>query len=458
MKKTRMRSMVVYIMSISFLIGIAFFVFEFTLKGKFWAMNNINTHLSGNDMSKAGKILDRNNNILAQSVDKKRKYSEDKDIRIALLHTIGDNSINISTSIQNNFRAELFGYNIISGLGLSNIINTANDIKLTLNSELCKEASSGLGNRKGAVVVYNYDTGEIICIVSKPSYDPYHKPDSNKINLDEYEGVYINRALSSSYTPGSIFKIITATASLESNENAEQISYTCNGVMDLNGEKVTCLAHHGDIKLKDAMAKSCNIYFAKLALELGRERMESQAEKMGFNSNFDINGINLKNSFYDVSKASDCDFAWSGVGQYNDLVNPVHMMMIMGAIARGGTYIKPYLIENMVSEAMGIKVNYSRIVAEPQIMTSECAEELRNIMSYTAKSQYGSLFKGLDVCAKTGTAEVGDDKKPHGWIVGFSKNRNLPLAFSVIVENAGYGFSTAGVIASDVMQKANKIM
>lgn len=453
-----MRSIVVYIMSISFLIGIAFFVFEFTLKGKFWAMNNINTHLSGNDMFKAGKILDRNNNILAQSVDKKRKYSDDKDVRIALLHTVGDNSINISTSIQNNFRAELFGYNIIAGLGLSNIINTANDIKLTLSSELCKVASKGLANRKGAVVVYNYDTGEIICLVSKPSYDPYYKPDNNKINLDEYDGVYINRAFSSSYTPGSIFKIITAAASLENNENAEQMSYTCNGVMEVNGEKVTCLAHHGDIKLKDAMAKSCNIYFAKLALELGKEKMESQAEKMGFNNKFDINGIDLKNSFYDVSKASDCDFAWSGVGQYNDLVNPIHMMIIMGAIARGGTYIKPYLIENMVSETMGINLNYSRIITGPQIMTSRCAEELRNIMSYTAKSQYSSLFKGLDICAKTGTAEVGDDKKPHGWIVGFSKNRNFPLAFSVIVENAGYGFSTAGVIASDVMQKANKII
>ena len=458
MKKIHMRSIVVYILSLFFIVGIVFFVFEFVYYGDNWAINPINSHLSGTDMANAGSIIDKEGNILASSTNGKREYNIDKDVRISLLHTIGDGSTNISTAIQNNFRAELFGYNIIVGLGMSSIMNTANDINLTLYSRLCKSASNKLGNRKGTVVFYNYNTGEIVCLVSKPSYDPYNKPSESKLNSEEYDGVYINRAISSSYTPGSTFKIISSVAGLNNIPNMEDVKYECNGVMEINGEKVTCMAKHGNIALKNAFAKSCNIYFANLAMDVGREKMNETANEMGFNKSFVVDNIPTKESYYDVSSAADVQLAWSGVGQYTNLVNPIHFMIIMGAIANNGIAAVPYILDFMKSQSMGFKFHNSSKKYTSRILSESNAQKLKEMMSYTTKNQYTSIFKGRDVCSKTGTAEVGEGKKPHGWIIGFSADKTLPLAFAVIVENAGYGISTAGVIASDIMNEAASFM
>lgn len=454
MKKIRIRSIIIYFLIISFIVGLGFFVTKLIMNSYEWVINPINTHLSGSDLTNAGKILDRNGDILAESVDSKREYNANKHTREALLHTIGDGSINITTGIQNVFASQLFGYNIITGIGAPDFLNFSNDISLTLDSTVCKTAYEKMGNRKGAVCVYNYKTGELICMVSTPSYDPYDIPDIENDTSGKYEGAYLNRVLSSSFTPGSVFKVVTAVAAIENINDIDSRTFNCQGTLIVNGEKITCMEHHGNINLRDAMAKSCNIAFARMAMEMGRDKMTETANNLGFNSNFDIDSINVCQSFYNVENASEADLGWSGIGQQDDLVNPLHLTKIMGAIANEGIPVKPYMIKKMQNK-IGVSSHIGKTVDDNRMLPTAVANQLKDIMRYTVKNYYGdSMFPGLNVCAKTGTAEVGNNKRPHAWISGFSTNQDTPLAFTVIVENSGYGRTEAGPIATAVMQAA----
>lgn len=455
MKKTRARSFSLYILVIGFIIGISYFTFNIVVNGQEYALYPINTHLKGDELSQAGDILDRNSIVLAKTIDGKRTYNDDPLVRKALLHTVGDDSLDISTSVQNNFKSELIGYNIVTGLGAPDFLKYNKDITLTIDSSVCKAAYEKLSGKKGAVCVYNYKTGEVICLVSTPSYDPYFPPNQDDINTDEYEGVYINRALSSSYTPGSVFKVVTSVAALENIKDINDKTYYCNSSKIVDGEKITCLDSHYNINLKDAMAKSCNIAFADMAMDIGKDKMTSTAENLGFNDTFKLENIKISKSIYDVSKANDADLGWSGIGQYNDLLNPFHMMIIMGAIANDGVPVQPYLIKYMTSN-MGIRSHVGVKSNLDSMMPRNIAGEMSEIMRYTVKNWYGdSMFSPLSVCAKTGTGEVSG-KKPNGWICGYCINDNCPLAFAVIVEDSGYGISSAGPIAQAVLTQAYK--
>lgn len=454
MKKTRTRSIIVYFLVAGFFVGLGFFLFKLTVHAEDWAINPINAHLSGQELEGAGKILDRNKKVLAQSSDGKRLYNENEAVRRAVLHTIGDGSINITTSIQNQFSADLFGYNLITGLGAPKFLTMAKDIHLTLDSELCRIASEKLGSYKGAVCLYNYKTGEILCMVSKPTYDPYQIPDFSDETDDQYEGAYLNRVLSSSFTPGSVFKVVTSAAAIDCLPDLYEKEFYCPGNIEVGGETITCMEHHGTIDFEDGMAKSCNIVFAELAMELGKERMTMEAEKLGFNESFSIDGIPIQKSVYHVENATEADLGWSGIGQQNDLVNPAHLMKIMGAIANGGAPVEPYLISSMTS-SFGINSHAGRTKVGDQMMSAGTANQLKEVMRYTTRSQYGdSMFPGLTVCSKTGTAEVGKGKNPHAWMTGFSTDEDCPLAFAIIVENSGYGYRQAGPIATAIMTAA----
>ena len=460
MKKTRRRSLVIYILSIGFFIGLGLFVFRLVTNAETGVMKPINEHLSGDELNQSGSIYDRNGVILAQSKDQKRVYNEDANIRRALLHTIGDDSPNISTSIQNVYKSELFGYNFILGLSAPKKFRTSKDITLTLDSKLCKFAYQRLSGKKGTVGVYNYKTGEILCIVSTPTYDPENIPDISTDVSGKYEGVYLNRFLSGALTPGSTFKIITSTAAIENLPDIHDTTFDCQQTKTVAGEKITCIGYHGNVGIKRAFETSCNIAFADIAMELGANQMTSCANKLGFNKNFSIDGITLAKSIYDVNDATEASIGWSGVGQYNDLVNPAHMMIINGAIANGGTPIQPYMIKHMTS-SLGIKSHVGTTKKEAEMMTESTASQVSDLMRSAVKNNYGnSMFGNLEVCAKTGTAEVSNDKskEPHSWMVGFSKDIDCPLAFVVVVENGGSGIEVAGSIASSVMNEAQNLI
>ncbi len=438
-----------------FFAGISFFIFEFVTKSSSWAFSPINRHLSENSMS-GGKILDVNDVILAQTLDGKRVYNEDENIRKAMLHTVGDGSVLIPTSVQSRYSTELFGYNPITGFGAPKILNMSQNIKLTLDSKVCGVVSKSFKDKKGAAIAYNYLTGEVLCMVSLPTYDVNNRPDLSKEDSEKYDGAYINRAISSSFTPGSIFKIFTTAAGLDLIGDVERRTFNCNKVKIVDGEKVTCMSKHGDIDLKNALSKSCDIVFSDIAIELGKVKMKSKMEEFGFNQPQYLDGIEIAHSEYDVDNASKADLGWSGIGQYTDKVNPLHMLRVMGAIANQGTPIEPRIIKSVSSD-----LSFSSIIppkkSSKQLMNFATANKLKEMMRYTMKNQYGdSLFGGIPMCAKTGTAEVGEGKLPHGWMVGFSYDKNFPVAFSVVVENGDFGIKSAGPIASILVKNLHE--
>lgn len=460
MKNTRSRSIVLTLLSLAFLCGIGLFVYRFAKSANLWALNPINKHFSGTNLMAGGDILDRNDVVLAHSKGGKRVYHKDEAIRKAVLHTVGDDAAHIATSVQNLFRDELCGYSIVFGTGAPDFLKQSKNIRVTVDSELCKAAVTSLGGHKGAVCVYNYRTGEILCMVSTPTFDPYHPDVVSNDKTGQYEGAYINRVVSASYAPGSVFKLVTSASGLTFLDYIEHKTYSCQQVETVSGKKITCMSTHGEIGLKNAMMRSCNIYFANLAIDLGKSSMMKTANAMGFNRNFCFDRIETKKSVYDVHDADSCNLGWSGVGQHTDLLNPMHSVILMGAIANAGNAVLPHIIGD-IFYSYAIKPDgngvFDKSTATETLLSEPVASKLKEMMRYNVTANYGdSMFPGLNVCAKTGTAEVGDGKEPHGWMIGFAANEKAPLAFSVIVENSGYGSKTAGPIASRVMNLAAK--
>lgn len=461
MKRTLQRSWLIFILVIAFLVGMAFLVVETVLGASDWVDQPYNGHIAGaGGLLEAGVISDRNENVLAQTVDNKRVYNDDADVRKALLHVVGDDSLNISTAIQSQFRSQLTGYSFIWGLNLPDSFRGGKDVDLTVDADTCKTAYNALKEYdSGACVIYNYETGEIICDVSTKTYDPADPPEITKDNEDEYEGVYLDNVLSSTYTPGSIFKIVTAAAAIENIPDIWDRTWTCNGKEEIDGGDVTCVEAHGTMNLKEAFGHSCNIVFAELAVELGEDVMTETAEKMGINASFKISGIKTKAGNYDVSKATTHQLAWSGVGQYEDKVNPMQMAILCGAIAKKGTPVIPYLVEGTsgsMLKDMGLAGSASN---GERMLDSDTSKSLKELMRFAVQNDYGDdMFGGLTVCAKTGTGETliseGSDKND-GWMVGFAADKDVPLAFACVVRGTSdYGYSTAGQVAKAAMIQA----
>ena len=457
MKSVLKRSTLILFFTIAFIAGIAFFVVELVVSADDWANQPYNAHISGNGgLEQAGAIFDRNGIPLAQTVGENRVYNENYSVRTGLLHTVGDNSLNISTAVQSKYRSQLTGYSLIWGLNMPQSLRTSHDMTLTVDANTCGAVYDALSayDTSGACVVYNYKTGEVICSVSTLSYDPQAPPEINKDNEKEYEGVYLDHVLSSTYTPGSVFKIVTAAAAIENIPDLFERTWYCEGSEEIGGNEITCVdgEAHGEINFQEALEHSCNIVFAKLAVEIGAEKMTETAEKIGVNMSFEIDDVKTPAGHYDVSKASVNQLAWSGVGQYNDEVNPMQMAMICGAIGNGGQSVTPTYIKGGsgdLLELIGMKKSGSRDMFLPSTAT-----KLTEVLPDYTYDDFG----GLTVKAKTGTAEVGEYKKPNAWMVGFSTDADCPLAFACVVENAGFGSQYAKPVAQTAMKYASQAL
>lgn len=446
MKTARLRSLVLYVILAGFLAGIIFFIGCFFVQGGDWAMRPANQHLNGqSQLSLAGDITDRNGNVIAHSEDGERKYSEDYNTRRALLHVLGDTNGYISTGVQTTYLSSLTGFNPVMGVLRSQ--TGGGSIKMTVDASLSSLALQQLGDRKGAVAVYNYKTGEVLCFVSTPTFDPENPPDDLTTN-EAYDGVFLNKALSGTLTPGSIFKVVTTACALENMPDAQTRTFDCSGEKTINGNKIVCDSHtaHGKQTLQQALTNSCNVAFADLAIELGSSKMMKTAEELGFNKRFPVDDNQTAASSYQVNrKTSEDELGWSGIGQYTDTVNPVHMMMLMGAIANDGVPVLPHTIAN--TSAIG----GSSAKKGDRLLDASVANTLKTMLRNNVINGYGDhLFPGMEVCAKTGTGEV-EGKNPNGWIIGFSQRSDLPYAFAIVVEDSGYGMANAGPIASSIM-------
>lgn len=457
MKRTRRRSTLIFAFTLAFIGGMSYLAFQIVANADDWVDQPYNAHISGGGgLEQAGAIYDRNGEVLAQTVDGVRLYNENESVRKSLLHVVGDNSLNISTAAQSMYRSQLIGYNLVWGLNMPHSLRNSNDITLTVDAQTCAVAYDMLNSygKKGACVIYNYETGEVICSVSTFAYDPQAPPEITEENESDYDGVYLNNVLSCAYTPGSIFKIITAAAAIENIPDIYERVWYCSGSEEIGGSDITCVETHGEINFENAMAHSCNVVFAELAVELGSEIMTATAQKAGINDSFDVDGVKTAKGNYNVTDANTNQLAWSGVGQYSNKVNPMQMAVICGAIANSGKTVNPTLLKNSsLLESIGINSS----VGGKELFSADTAKKLEDLMRYTITDYYGDyLYGGLSVCAKTGTAEVGDEKNPNAWIVGFSQDESCPLAFACVVEDSGFGSQYAAPVAQAAMIEAAK--
>lgn len=445
MKKIEKRAIMCLLLGFVLLIGVGVFSYRYFAYGDDWASYEGNRDVySEGDLSK-GALYDVNGTFLMQNSSGGMIFNEDPDVRKAMMHVTGDKDNNISTGANRAFTDEFIGYDFINGVYSLN--NAGNDVTLTLDSDVCVTAYEALNGRHGTVGVYNYKTGEMICMVSSPTYDPADPPSSPE------EGVYINRLTSATFVPGSIFKLVTAAAAIENLDDAYTWEINCTGSFNYGGDyNVTDTSAHGTVNLKKALEVSCNVYFGQLAEKLGPGLLKKYTEKAGLMNSYDIDGIKTTKGSFDFPD-SGMNLAWTGIGQWKDMVNPCSMMIYMGAIANGGQAVLPYLIK----PTSFIDIQLSKLpvfgVKTKNMIEESTASSLKDMMANNVVSHYGSdNFPGLNLCAKSGTAEVGGSKNPHAWFAGFLNDESNPYAFIVLVENGGYGADVAGSVANKVLQ------
>ena len=185
--------------------GMVFFLWEYTTKAGDWIS-------SGSINVATGTVVDRSGTVLLD-MGSSRTYSSDKTTRMSTLHWLGDRNGSIKASAVNGYRAQMAGFNLVSGI--YNSTSVGGQAQLTLSSKVQNTAYQAMDGRNGVVAVYNYKTGEILCAVTTPTFDPDNVPDIAGDSTGKYEGVYLNRFLQSAYIPGSIFKVVTTGAALE---------------------------------------------------------------------------------------------------------------------------------------------------------------------------------------------------------------------------------------------------
>lgn len=434
-----------------------------------------------------GTIYDRNKNPLTQSarvdaLTQKRTYVGG-DLYV---HALGyvDPRYGL-TGLEESYDSELTTYSKLSNnlLNLSKDFSIAklkdmfenrkededkigNGIITTLDPALQKIAYDALGSNKGAVVALNPKTGEVLAMVSKPTYNPNDLEASMKAaNTGTADNSpLINRATSGKYPPGSTFKTVTLSSALENipgvtnrtfNDTGKIVFNDTQSLSNDNGEV------NGEINLKDAYRLSSNFVFGTLAMELGNDKLKATAEKFGFNSTIDSDGFTIAQSqFPKLSKAEVGNIAQSGIGQSSILATPMQMALVASTVADDGKMMEPRLVNQVIDKDGNVLKTIQPKLDKQVISSGDSAiikDYMKNLVDSRVDSSWG-FFKGTNAAGKTGTADYnlanGQSAKPHSWFIGFAPADNPKIAVAVIVENGGYGASAAAPIAGEMMSAA----
>ena len=289
-------------------------------------------------------------------------------------------------------------------------------------------------------------------MVSTPTFDPLYEPE---VSEDEENSYFFNNFLDGLLTPGSTFKLVTAAAVIENMSDRDSFTYECDGVNQIGeGEnaRLTDVTEHGEVDFREALAQSCNGAFGALTREVGAKTMAKYAEKAGLTEPVRVDGIETAAGSFDFPKDDDIKLSWAGIGQADDLVNPCAMMVYMGAIANGGEPVQPTLIKSatFIKELTGGR-------SLGRYIDSDTAAELKDMMKNNVVENYGEWnFEGMDMYAKSGTAEVGS-RNPDAWFVGFTADEDAPYAFVVWVKEGGFGSEVAAPIAARVIRSLGSV-
>jgi peptidoglycan glycosyltransferase len=429
------RTKILLILVLVLALGMSFFMGEYFASSDSWILFPGSPHVYHAGNIGCGMITDRDG-ILLMDLTGGRTYADNEVLRSATIHWLGDRKGNISAPALTEYAQQLAGFDKFNGVyGYS---GTGGQAAMTISAAVQMVALEAMGNYTGTIAVYNYKTGEIICAVSTPNFDPDSPPQIDGDNLGQYEGIYVNRFTQSTYTPGSIFKVVTAAAALEHIDNIMDQTFTCTGKVEYGVDKVSCEKKHGRQSFKDAFKNSCNCAFANIAGQLGGEVLERYIAQFKVTDSLHFDGITTAAGNVDAMDAAAGRVAWSAIGQHKDLINPARYMAFLGAIANGGVEVDPYIVSSIRA---GNKFLYEAGSGKgDRLMSTQTAEILKEFLRNNVKNHYGDEhFPGLTVCAKSGTAEVGGDRKPNAMFTGFVADESYPFAFMVAIEDGGYG-------------------
>ena len=423
MKQITNRAVSVLLLAAFVIVGTLIYVFRFVDHGQDWA-----SAYSRENAGASGALIDRNGVVLASYSPYESLFQEDGELRQANYHVTGDYYGRTGTGLLTDYQ----DYSLFTGTSRSR--NAV--LYLNIDSELNRRAWKVLDGRPGAVLISNYKTGELLCMVSSPTIDPL------EAEPDPPEGAYLNRCLSASFVPGSVFKLVTAAAALERIPDLDERRFVCEGAVEIAGVTIVCSGYHGEQTFEEALSNSCNVAFSQIAIELGQVAMVKKVRELGFLDSQRLDGIPSVAGSFPTDFVGDPELGWAGVGQSTDLICPYAMLRYVSAIANDGVLLGPQLVRD------------GSTGSAERLLKTETAQALQRLMHYNVINGYGAgRFPGLELCAKTGTAERGDGSS-NAWFVGFLADEAHPYAFVVMIERGGSGLGAAGSAANEILQFA----
>ena len=345
-------------------------------------------------------------------------------------------------------------------------------VELTLDPAAQQAAWDALGDQRGSVVALDTETGAILTMVSKPSYDPNdlaaHSASAAQeayeaLLADEHDPL-INRAIAGDlYAPGSSFKVVVAAAAIEEQGLAPddpvpspaQLQLPLSSQVINNPGGISC-TDEDTAPFRYTFEQSCNTTFAQLGMDLGEDALEAQAEAFGFGQDLQI-PMSVTPSQYPVGM-DDAQTAMSALGQHSVRVTPLQMAMLSQAIANDGRQMQPYLVATERNARLEV-VSTTSPTELRQSVTPETATVLTELMASAVENGTGrpAQLPDVAVAGKTGTAQSGSDAPPHAWFTSFAPADDPRVAVAVVVENGGIegdiasGGTTAAPIAREVL-------
>ena len=334
--------------------------------------------------------------------------------------------------------------------------NPGDSVVTTLDMELQKAAYDGLGDRKGAVIAMEPDTGKVLVMVSKPGFNPNTLvQDWDELTAEgNTSALLLNRATQGLYPPGSIFKTLMVLEYMRENPNTwEDFQFDCDGAYE-DGEYTIRCYHgnaHGSQTLIQAYANSCNGAFAVLGKELDRKRLKAAAEELLFNKDLPLSIAYNPSTYVMDSDADLWEVLQTSIGQGRTQITPMHFTLLTAAIANGGTLMNPYFLDR-VENVGGDQIRKFMPSAYGNLLPADEAAFLTGMMRQVVEIGTGSALRtdAYTAAGKTGSAEFESGKETHAWFTGFAPAENPRLVVTVLVEEGGSGGGAAAPIARNI--------
>ncbi|WP_409228875.1 peptidoglycan D,D-transpeptidase FtsI family protein [Gudongella sp. SC589] len=405
-----------------------------------------------------GSIADRDGEVLV--------YSETRDGEAHRIyrydnlysHVIGYSLKDYGKSgLERKYNSYLVNANENTAINeLINLINPSgvgNNLNLTIDHDLQKKTRELMSGKKGSAIAINPKTGEILSMVSVPDFNIGNLSENWNTVSENPDSPLLNRGTQGLYTPGSVFKILTAVGVIQN--GLPEAIYECSGSTVIDGYTIRDFdeSGHGPLNLEQAFAVSCNTYFADQAVAMGHDKLREIAENLSFNQKITFD-LETSTSTFPKDSIGLTDLGASGIGQGRILVTPLNMLMIVSAVANDGYMPMPYLVESVVSPG-GMRIDSHRSESR-KVMENGEAQALKNMMREVVRSGTGTNagISGVQVAGKTGTAENSSGKN-HAWFVGFAPLDDPKVAVVVLLEEEGSsGGRSAAPIAREIISFA----